>query len=221
MANVQETHTVLIVDDHPLLREGVGRRISRHQGLKVCGEADDVEEALKLARDLHPDVLIVDIALKTGNGIDLIKQLRSRRLDTKILVHSMYDDFLYAERSLQAGAQGYINKQQSPDELIVAIERVLGGDIYLSPFMTQRVLGNVACGAPSKPVGNAEQQLSDRELEIFSLIGSGLTTSQIADQLRLSHHTIDSHCEKIKTKLRLANAAELRRRAFQWTMENN
>lgn len=218
---LQKNHTarILIVDDHPAIREGLSVRISGQTDLEVCGEAADIEDALAKVKQLKPDLVIVDISLASGNGLDLIKQIKSHHAAVRTLVHSMYDDSLYAERSLQAGAQGYVNKREAPDTMLVAIRQVLTDKIYLSPQMTERLLGRAA-GRNVNFEESPVRQLSDRELEIFQLIGQGLTTGAIASQLYLSVHTIDTHREKIKAKLKLKNAAELARAAVQWTLEN-
>lgn len=210
---------ILIVDDHPMLRDGLAVRISNEPDLTVCGEAEDVDEALRLVGKLSPHLAIIDLSLKTGHGIDLIKQIRGRHPTMKMLVHSMYDESVYAERSLQAGALGYLNKQTARDNVLDAIRTVLAGKTYLSPEMTDRIVRSRVGGmiAPGKdPIAS----LSDRELEVFTLIGRGLTTSTIADQLHLSVHTVDTYREKLKAKLNLANGAELNRTAVQWVLEN-
>lgn len=210
---------ILIVDDHPMVRDGLAARISNEADLTVCGEADDVDEALRLVADLNPDLVIVDISLKTGHGIDLIKQVRGRHAKMKMLVQSMYDESVYAERSLQAGALGYLNKQTARETVIDAIRTVLAGKTYLSPEMTDRIVRS-RVGGMIEPGKSPIESLSDRELEVFALIGQGQTTSAIANQLHLSVHTIDTYREKLKIKLNLANSTELNRYAVQWVLEN-
>jgi DNA-binding NarL/FixJ family response regulator len=219
MSHGDITARILIVDDHPMMRDGLATRISNEPDLSVCGEAEDVDEALRLAGELKPDLVIIDISLKTGHGIDLIKQLRGRHPKMKMLVLSMYDESVYAERSLQAGALGYLNKQTASETLIDAIRTVLAGKTYLSPEMTDRIVRSRVGGA-IEPGKSPIESLSDRELEVFTLIGQGNTTSAIANQLHLSVHTIDTYREKLKTKLNLANSAELNRYAVQWVLEN-
>ncbi|AMV34273.1 Oxygen regulatory protein NreC [Pirellula sp. SH-Sr6A] len=210
---------VLIVDDHPVMRDGIATQISHEPGLTVRGEADDVEPALFLARERSPDLIIVDISLKTGSGIDLIKRLRERNPTTRILVSSMYDESLYAERSLQVGAMGYVNKQNAGETLITAIRRVLDGKTYLSPEMTARILKSRIGGMTV--IGKSPlESLSNREMEVLTLIGHGNTTGNIAEKLFLSVHTIDTYREKLKTKLNLSTGAELNRFAAQWVLEN-
>ncbi len=201
------------------MRDGLAARISNDPDLAVCGEAEDVDEALRLVGELNPDLVMIDISLKTGHGIDLIKQVRARYSKTKMLVHSMYEESVYAERALQAGALGYLNKQAARENLIDAIRKVLAGKTYLSPEMTDRILQS-RVGGMIEPGKSPIDSLSDRELEVFTLIGRGQTTRAIATQLHLSVHTIDTYREKLKIKLNLANSAELNRNATQWVLEN-
>ena len=210
---------ILIVDDHPIVREGLTARIARQPDLKVCGEAEDVLDALEKVKATQPDLVIVDLSLKSGQGLDLIKRIKAKAPDTKMLVSSMYDEALYAERSLRAGAMGYINKQELSEKIIDAIRRVLAGKMYLSPLMTERLLQRAVGGGAQLP-GPLVETLSDRELEIFKLIGKGMTTRQIAGDLHLSVKTVETHRENIKSKLGLPNSAELSREAVQWVMEN-
>jgi DNA-binding NarL/FixJ family response regulator len=209
---------VFIVDDHPLVREGLTALFAGQPDLEVCGEADDLAPALDLVKAKKPDVVVVDVSLKSGSGIDLIKQLKARDADCKILVSSMYDESLYAERALRAGAMGYINKQEMPQKVLDAVRQVLDGKMYLSPAMTDRMLHRAVRrdDTPASPVS----ALSDRELEIFQLVGRGQTTRQIANALHLSVKTVESHRENIKTKLNLTNSAELVRQAVQWVLGN-
>jgi DNA-binding NarL/FixJ family response regulator len=210
---------ILIVDDHPMVREGLTTLISNEPDLAVCGEADDSGPALKLVGELKPDLMVVDISLKTGHGIDLIKQVRTKHPTMKMLVHSMYEESVYAERSLQAGALGYLNKQTAGETLIVAIRTVLAGKTYLSPEMTERVIHS-RVGSLVVPGKSPIETLSNRELEVFTLIGQGHTTGAIAKQLHLSVHTIDTYREKLKLKLNLPTSTELNRYAVQWVLEN-
>jgi DNA-binding NarL/FixJ family response regulator len=210
---------ILIVDDHPMVRDGLAAQISSESDLAVCGEADDVDAALRLVGELNPDLMIIDISLKTGHGIQLVKEIRARHPKMKMLVNSMYEEAVYAERSLQAGALGYINKQTAREKVIEAIRTVLEGKTYLSPEMTDRILKR-QIGGMIKPGESPIESLSNRELEVLTLIGGGQTTGSIAGQLHLSVHTIDTYREKLKTKLNLANSAELNRYAAQWILEN-
>lgn len=210
---------ILIVDDHPLVREGLNSRIAAQPDLEVCGEAEGVEEALEEFKARNPDLVLVDISLKNGHGLELIKQIKLHNPETKMLVVSAYDEAFYAERALRAGALGYISKQECRENVITAIRTVLDGHRYLSPQMTDQLLGLAVAG---RELGAASpvEKLTDRELEVYQLIGQAQTTSGIAKQLHLSPHTIDSHREKIKAKLGLKNGAELTRHALQWVLEN-
>lgn len=210
---------ILIVDDHPMVREGLSIRISTQRDLQVCGEAATESEALALVRQTLPDLVIVDISLKDGHGLDVIKQVKAHHPHVKMLVLSGYQETLYAERALRAGALGYLNKQESNDKVLEAIRTVLSGERFLSPDMTRRLV-NVALGGADESKSPIEL-LSDRELEIFRLIGEGQTSGAIAHQLHLSTHTIDTHRENIKRKLGARNAAELNRQAVQWVMESS
>jgi DNA-binding NarL/FixJ family response regulator len=210
---------IMIVDDHPMMRDGLATQISNESDLAVCGEAEDVAQALQLVDELIPDLVIIDISLKTGHGIDLIKQIRGRHPKMKMLVNSMYGESVYAERSLQAGALGYLSKQMARETLIDAIRTVLAGKTYLSPEMTDRILKS-RVGGMIGPCTSPIESLSDRELQVLTLIGQGNTTSAIARQLNLSVHTIDTYREKLKIKLNLANSAELNRYSAQWVLES-
>jgi DNA-binding NarL/FixJ family response regulator len=209
---------VLIVDDHPMVREGMAMRVSAQQDLEVCGEAATEDEALALAKETSPDLMIVDISLKSGHGIELIKQVKARHPAVKMLVVSGFQESLYAERALRAGAMGYLNKQESNEKVIEAIRTVLHGERFVSPETTRRLVAQALSGRDDakSPI----EHLTDRELEIFRMIGQGLTSGAIAKQLHLSTHTIDTHRENIKRKLGAKTAAELSSQAVQWLLEN-
>jgi DNA-binding NarL/FixJ family response regulator len=209
--------TVAIVDDHPLVREGLAARISAQPDMEVCGEAADVESALELIVTKRPSVAIVDIALRNGHGIDLIKRIVAAGVNTRMLVVSAYDESFFAERALRAGALGYINKQELQGQVVEALRTVLRGERYLSAAMTQRL---IAQAIGSKVAHCGTETLTDRELQIFQLIGRGKSTREIAQELNVSVHTIDSHREHIRAKLDLHNGTELIQRAVQWHMEN-
>jgi DNA-binding NarL/FixJ family response regulator len=211
-------HKVLIVDDHPIVRHGLGELIARQPDLELCGDAADVTEALRQVEATQPDVAIIDISLDGGNGIDLIEQIRTLNPEVKMLVSSMHDEKHFAGRALRAGALGYINKRESIRKVIDAVRQVLRGEIYLSPQMTKRLLHRAAVGEPLDH--DPTEALSNRELEVFGMIGQGMTTQQIANKLDLSPRTVETHRKKIKTKLNLANGAQLTRAAFQWAQEN-
>jgi DNA-binding NarL/FixJ family response regulator len=211
-------HRILIVDDHPLVREGLTMRLSMQPDLQVCGAAASEDEALSLVNTLSPDLVLIDISLKSGNGIDLVKQIKSRHPSVKMLVVSGFNESLYAERALRAGALGYLHKQESSEKLLDAVSTVLSGKRFISAAMSERLL-NQAIGAAAA-AGSPIERLSNRELEVFRLIGEGLSTGAIAERLFISPHTIDTHRENIKRKLSLAEAGELTRTAVQWVLEN-
>ncbi|HEV7440991.1 MAG TPA: response regulator transcription factor, partial [Steroidobacteraceae bacterium] len=209
--------TVAIVDDHPLVREGLAARISAQPDMEVCGEAADVESALELIVTKRPSVAIVDIALRNGHGIDLIKRIVAAGVNTRMLVVSAYDESFFAERALRAGALGYINKQELQGQVVEALRTVLRGERYLSAAMAQRL---IAQAIGSRVAHGGTETMTDRELQIFQLIGRGKSTREIAQELNVSVHTIDSHREHIRAKLDLHNGTELIQRAVQWHIEN-
>lgn len=219
-AGLNRKSKIFIVDDHPLVREGLKARIESEPDLVVCGEAADAPEALRNLKEALPHLVIVDLALKSSYGLDLIKEIKSRFSQMKTLVVSAYDEVLYAERALRAGAQGYVNKQEVQDTIIEAIRSVLDGRRYLSQQMTQRLLTNAIDGKDENASEDPLVCLSDRELQVFQLIGQGKSTSAIAKHLHLSVHTIDSHRENIRHKFKLANGSELMQRAVKWVLEN-
>jgi DNA-binding NarL/FixJ family response regulator len=208
---------VLIVDDHPLVREGLAARIASQPDLEVCGEAGDVDEALALLDATQPDLMIVDLTLKSGHGLDLIKKTRERTPNTRMLVISAHDEALFAERVLRAGAIGYVNKGEAQEMVIDAISAALRGERFVSERMTRQLVGK-AIDSSSKQSG--VESLSDRELQIFELIGRGKSTRSIAEQLHLSVHTIETHRENIRAKLNVRNGTELVRYAVQWVLES-
>lgn len=209
---------ILIVDDHQSVREGLALRISLHADLEVCGEAESEEQAITLVKQLKPDLVLVDISLKSGHGLELIKRVRTMDPAIKMLVISGFQESLYAERACRAGAMGYLNKQESSEKMIEAIRTVLSGERFLSPEISRRLITQALGSSDGKK--SPIEQLTDRELEIFRLIGEGLSTGLIANRLFLSTHTIDTHRENIKRKLALNSAAELSRTAVQWLLEN-
>jgi DNA-binding NarL/FixJ family response regulator len=215
-----KTAKVLIVDDHPAVREGLALLLSRQPDLKVCGEAADVPEALKLVSQSRPDIVIVDISLKNGNGIDLIKRIKARDVSIRMLVWSMYSESLCAERALRAGALGYINKEQATDDIINAIRDVLNDKVFVSKTVSDRVLhrtiGRAAGGdLQSSPI----ECLSDRELEVFKLIGQGMNTEQVAEKMRISPKTVQTYRGRIKQKLRIGRSPQLVQRAVEWVLQ--
>ena len=215
-----DTHRarILIVDDHPLVRSGLRLLIDCEPDLAVCGEAANVADAMRLLETQRPDLLIVDLSLKDSSGLELIKRIKSRNSDVKMLVSSMFEESLYAERVLSAGALGYVHKQEGMERVIEAIRCVLSGRVWLSSAMSDRMLRRMTASQPS-PTQSPVHTLSDRELEVFEQIGRGRSTKDIARQLHLSIKTVETHREKIKAKLGLRSAAELSRAAYQWVSE--
>ena len=210
---------ILVVDDHPLVREGLAKYVASQPDMAVCGEASGENEALLQVRATHPDLALIDISLEDGHGLDLVKRVKAQCPEVKMLVLSGHDEALYAERALRAGAHGYINKRQCPAEIVEAIRRVLGGQRYLSAAMTERLVEQAVTGKGPRQAGGVAG-LSDRELEVFRLIGEGLPTGAIARRLHLSVHTIDSHRENIRAKLNLKNSVELMRKAVEWVLND-
>ena len=206
---------ILPVDDHPIVLRGLSVLVNQESDITVCGEAADAHNALTAIEVLKPDLVIVDISLKGTNGLELIKSAKALHAELPMLVLSIHSESLYAERALRAGAMGYIMKEEMTEKLILAIRRVLKGEIYLSEKMSTKLLSQII-KHPLKENYLLEESLTDRELEIFQLIGRGYGTRQIAEALNLSMKTVESHREHIKEKLKLRNATELLQRAFQW-----
>lgn len=212
----REAKKILVVDDHPMIREALSARINLQPGLEVCGEAVSVDEALVAISAQRPHLAIVDLSLQGGNGIDLIRLIATRYPDTRTLVLTMYDQPLYVRRSLRAGAMGFVNKQQAPDLVIEAIRCVLDGNMFLKDEMTVALQD----AQRETTVGpDFVELLSNRELEVFQWIGHGLGTRQIAEKLRVSVHTIESYREKLKTKLALQSGQELAFVAVEWVLQ--
>jgi DNA-binding NarL/FixJ family response regulator len=211
---------VLIVDDHPAVREALALRLERQSDMEVCGEAADTQEALRLIADAPPDVAVIDISLRSGSGIDLIKRIRDRDDRVRIVVWSMHSESLYAERALRAGALGYVNKDQATDRIVEAIRRVLAGKVYLSEAMTERMLQR-SVGSTHEPASRSPLDvLADRELEVFRLIGEGMKTAEIAEKLHLSIKTVETYRDRIRQKLELKDGTKLAHHATQWLLEN-
>jgi DNA-binding NarL/FixJ family response regulator len=208
---------VLLVDDHPIVRQGLALLIDRDPDLSVCGEADGAHSAFHAITTLRPDIVVLDISLSGPDGLDVLKDIRMKTASLPVLILSMHDESIYAERAMRAGANGYIMKQEATEKVLVAIRRILQGEVYLSDRLTSAMLQQFVRGtAPAKksPLVN----LTDRELEVFRLIGEGHGTRQIADELHLSVKTIESYQAHIKEKLALRNARELVQHAIEWTM---
>lgn len=206
---------VFIVDDHPITRQGVRMVVDREADMVICGEAGNTALGIELISRSVPDLVIIEIALKNGSGLELVKNLKTLLPDLPVLVMSIHDETLYAERSLRAGARGYIMKREASEKVVVAIRRVLSGDLYLSEKMKEKMLHRLVKSRHDEVVFTIDT-LSDRELEVFQLIGNGYSTRQIAAKLSLSIKTIDSYREHLKLKLRLGKGADLVRYAIQW-----
>jgi DNA-binding NarL/FixJ family response regulator len=219
LSAVRRKQKILVVDDHPIVRHGLAKLIAQESDLEMCGYAEDVAEALRQTKDIHPALVVVDISLKASNGIELIGQIKAFDSHIKILVWSMFDEMLYAERALRAGAEGYVNKQEPIEKVLEAIHCVLQGDVFLSSHMTTRLLRRFddLPSSSQDPI----KTLSNRELSVLQMIGEGLTTQQIARRLKLSIKTVESYRENIKKKLDLKNSMELNRRAFQLVLEKH
>jgi DNA-binding NarL/FixJ family response regulator len=206
---------VFVVDDHPIVRQGLSQLINQEPDLMVCGEAEDGRSALDKIASSKPDILIVDVSLDGPDGIELLKVVRSRDPKMPVLMLSMHDESLYAERALRAGANGYIMKQEATERVLVAIRQILGGAVYVSERMAQKMMHQFI-GRSGTAGRSTMEELTDRELEVFRLIGQGHGTRQIAEELHLSVKTVESYYAHIKEKLSLKNARELVQRAVQW-----
>lgn len=211
---------ILIVDDHPILRKGLAMVIDQEPDLVVAGEAEDVPGGLDMIEAVKPDVVIVDISLPGVDGIELIKTMKLKYRDLPALVVSMHDETLYAEQALRAGARGYIMKQEAVDKVLVAIRKVLKGEIFVSDRITTKMVETLISG-DAKGASTPLDLLSNRELTVFRLIGQGFKTSQIADKLHLSVKTIESYRSHIKEKLRLSTGNDLMKYAIQWAQNGN
>jgi len=209
---------VFLVDDHPIVRERLGELIAQESDLVVCGEAEDAVSALKLIGQLQPDIAIVDITLKDTYGIELIKNLKEKESHIPVLVLSMHEESMYGERAIRAGAKGYLNKQEASKKVVNAIRTILAGDIFVSDQMKSAMLQKMSGG--HRPEGQTPTDvLSDRELEVFQLLGQGSTVRQIAELLFVSVKTVEAHREHIKQKMNFKSSSELLRYAIQYTLK--
>jgi len=208
---------ILVVDDHPIIRQGLALMLNREGDLVVCGEAEDATGAMLVMASARPDILIVDISLNGPDGLDLLKNIRTTHPALPVLILSMHDESIYAERALRAGANGYIMKQEATEKVLVAIRRILNGEIYVSERIANKMLKHYITGAGGLK-NSSISDLSDRELEVFRLIGEGHGTRQIAEELHLSIKTVESYQAHIKDKLSLRSARELMQHAIQWNM---
>jgi DNA-binding NarL/FixJ family response regulator len=208
---------VFVVDDHPLLRQGLAMLINRESDLMVCGEAEEAPTAMKALAAARPDIVIADISLNGPDGLDLLKNLRILYPDLPVLILSMHDESIYAERALRARANGYIMKQEATEKVLVAVRRILDGEIYLSYRMANKLLQQYMSGQTAE-TDSRLTALSDRELEVFRLIGDGLSTRRIAEVLHLSMKTVESYQAHLKEKLSLRTGRELMQHAIQWKL---
>ncbi len=217
-AQISGKHRLLLVDDHPLFREGLRQLIEREPDLAVCGEAANAEEALRMVQELDPDLAVVDMSLGGSSGIDLIKSIKAAHEELPVLVVSMHDESLYAERALRAGAMGFVMKHEPGRVVKTAVRKVLGGEIYLSEKMSSTVISKFMKGQGDRPASPLEL-LSDRELEVFRMLGQGKGTRVIAQDLDVTIATVNSFRNRIKEKLHLKTATEVMLHAIQWNRE--
>jgi DNA-binding NarL/FixJ family response regulator len=210
--------SVVIVEDHRMFREHLGHLIDKTEHMTVAGEADNIDDGLALVKQTRPNIVIVDVTLKGSSGLELIKELRAARIDSPVLVLSMHDESLYAERALRAGANGYITKHEASADLLAAIRQILAGEIYLNPRFMSQMMSKMMSGGdtPTDPIAN----LGDRELEVFRLLGHGLTTREIGEQLGLETTTVDTYLTRIKEKLDVQNLPRLRFEASRWVQQH-
>jgi DNA-binding NarL/FixJ family response regulator len=218
-AGVTAKRKVLVVDDHPIVRAGLAQLINREPDLAVCGDAEEMHAALRNISELKPDILIVDISLNGPDGLDLLKAIRSSDPNLPVLILSMHDESIYAERALRAGANGYIMKQEATERVLVALRRILNREIYVSDRVANQMLRQfVGGGGAAATKRSPLDELSDRELEVLRLIGEGQGTRQIADGLHLSIKTVETYQGHLKEKLGLKNSRELMQYAIQWAL---
>jgi DNA-binding NarL/FixJ family response regulator len=208
---------ILVVDDHPIVRQGLALMINREPDLVVCAEAEEAMGAMHALSSARPDALIVDISLNGPDGLDLLKNIRTTHPTLPVLILSMHDESIYAERALRAGATGYIMKQEATENVLVAVRRILNGEIYVSTRIANQMLKHYITGAGTLR-NSSIADLSDRELEVFRLIGEGHGTRQIAEELHISVKTVESYQAHIKEKLSLRSSRELMQHAIQWNM---
>lgn len=212
---------IMLVDDHPVVRGGIAKFLEKEKDIEICGEADNASEAIKLINQSEPDIVIVDITLKEEiDGIELIKIIKARFPEVQTLCLSMYEESVYAERVIRAGAKGYVQKSTDPQNVIVAIRRILDGKLYLSEDISDNILSKLLHGKTKENPDNPVDILSDREFQVFMLIGNGYGSKEIAGKMNLSTNTVESHKKNIKEKLHIENFADLNRYAIQWIISN-
>ena len=210
---------IILVDDHPVVRGGIAKFLEKEKDIEICGEADNASEAIKLINLLNPHIVIVDITLKDEiDGIELIKIIKSRFPEVFTLCLSMFEESVYAERAIRAGAKGYVQKSTNPQNVIVAIRRILDGKLYLSEDISDTIISKLLHGRTVENVDNPADILTDREFQIFLLVGNGFGAKEIAVKMDISVNTVESHKKNIKDKLDIENTAELNRYAIQWVI---
>ena len=210
---------VVVVEDHPLLRDGLKQLIGSQPDLACVGVADDISSAKRLVEECNPDLMVLDLRLKAGDALDFIKTLRVEYPEVRVLVLSQYDELIFAERALRAGASGYIMKENTTNEVLRAVRKVLAGEMYFSERVATAVVQRVLREKPTA-VRDGIERLSDREMQVFQLLGAAYSAREIAAQFQLSRKTVETHCEKIKHKLSLHTAGELKQFARRWAAEN-
>jgi DNA-binding NarL/FixJ family response regulator len=218
---LNQTANIMIVDDHPIVANGIQQLINRETDMKVCHSVQDAESAIKSIEKENPDLVIIDISLKgSTNGIDLIKSLKKRYPKIKALVLSMHDENLYAERAIKAGAKGYIMKNDLTDNIVKAIRNILNGNLYLSDTITSKLLNNIVNEEPIQDNEEEISKLSDREFEVFQYISRGTKSINIAKEMNISIKTVEAHKLRIRTKLNLKSSNELNKYALEWKHKN-
>ena len=210
---------IIIVDDHPIVREGIIKFLEKEKDFDVCGEAASASEAIKTIIDCDPDIAIIDIALEGDtDGLELIKAIKTRFPDVRTLCLSMFEESIYAERAIRAGARGYIHKSQGPDNVIKAVRRIIEGKLFLSGDISDTIISKIMHGRSPESSDMRVDLLSDREFEVFLLLGKGWGTKEIAQKMNLSPNTVESHKKNIKDKLSVKDASELVKAAIQWVL---
>jgi DNA-binding NarL/FixJ family response regulator len=216
-ASPSDKNRIVIVEDHRMFREQLVHLINKAPNLVIVGEADNIRDGFALIQETQPNIAIVDITLKGSSGIELLKDLRAHGSEVPVLILSMHDESLYAERALRAGARGYVTKHEASESVMTAIREVLNGEVYLNPRFMSKMMSKIVSGGVT---GHPVDRLADRELEVFELIGRGLTTREIGAKLGLGVTTVDTYRSRIKEKLNLENAARLRSEASRWVQQH-
>lgn len=211
---------ILIVDDHPILRMGMRELLNQEDGFDVCGVAENISSARKALAEHSPDLAIIDISLGGDNGLDLVKEMSEEHRQIAVLVLSMHDESVWAERAIRAGARGYIMKKEAAESIVSAVKNIMAGKVHVSEAIMAQLLDKFHL-KPDLQYGSTEESLTDRELEVFRLIGAGLSTREIAERMNLGIKTIGTYRDRIKQKLGIKSAAELTRRAVLWTAKDS